>query len=40
MLGPPLSTIGQKLSKAQLYESILKPSARMLRSSVTPMKSR
>ena len=30
MLGPPLSTIGQKLSKAQLYESILKPSSGIL----------
>lgn len=30
MLGPPLSTIGQKLSKAQLYESILQPSAGIL----------
>jgi putative membrane-bound dehydrogenase-like protein len=30
MLGPPLSTIGQKLSKAQLYEAILKPSAGIL----------
>ena len=30
MLGPPLTTIGQKLSKAQLYEAILKPSAGIL----------
>jgi putative membrane-bound dehydrogenase-like protein len=30
MLGPPLTTIGQKLSKAQLYEAILKPNAGIL----------
>jgi putative membrane-bound dehydrogenase-like protein len=30
MLGPPLSTVGQKLNKAQLYEAILKPSAGIL----------
>ncbi len=26
MLGPPLTTVGQKLNKSQLYEAILKPS--------------
>ena len=30
MLGPPLTTIGQKLSRAQLYEAILKPNAGIL----------
>jgi putative heme-binding domain-containing protein len=30
MLGPPLTTIGQKLSKAQLFEAILKPNAGIL----------
>jgi putative heme-binding domain-containing protein len=30
MLGPPLSTVGQKLNKPQLYEAILKPSAGIL----------
>jgi putative heme-binding domain-containing protein len=30
MVGPPLSTVGQKLSKAQLYEAILYPSNAIL----------
>ena len=30
IVGPPLSTIGQKLNKAQLYDSILHPSAEIL----------
>lgn len=30
MIGPPLTTVGEKLSKAQLYESILTPSAGIL----------
>ena len=30
MVGPPLTTIGQKLSKAQLHESILYPNAGIL----------
>lgn len=30
MIGPPLTTIGEKLSKQQLYESILTPSAAIL----------
>ncbi len=30
MLGPPLTTIGQKLNKAQLYEAILTPSSGIL----------
>ena len=30
IVGPPLTTIGQKLNKAQLYDAILRPSAEIL----------